>query len=245
VEQLTDPGTRTGEYQMVVGRITRTSEFHTQRLPGKPKMCFVLGGAMGTRIRVVVFDVGATNRGRIKMDNIIRLNNVQRQSSYPPHVGLELLFNDVGKSGRRPSTIEVLKDDPRYPLPDIHLRTFADMRGNPLGAVAQFEDFRAKVVGASACLFVTTIRRQLTLEDELHEQRSITVWENYATREWSADHSVGKTFLFLGVERGLRRSSSSTNASSSNQFPPQELMNAWYDAAILPCLGELAGFALP
>jgi hypothetical protein len=245
VEQLTDPGTRAGEYQMVVGRITRTSEFHTQRLPGKPKMCFVLGGAVGSLIRVVVFQVGSANRGLIKMGNIVRLNNVQRQSSYPPHVGVELLFNDLGKSGRRPSTLEVLQDDPRFPSPGIHLRTFADMRGDPLGAVTQFEDFRAKVVGVSARQFVTTSRRQLTLQDELHEQRAITVWENYAAREWSADHSVGKTFLFLGVERGFRRSSSSTHASSSNLFPSPELLNAWYDAVILPCLGELAGFALP
>jgi hypothetical protein len=245
VEQLQDSGFVAGEYQTVEGRVVRASEFHTARPGGKPKMCCILAGESETRIRVVFFDINPINRDRVRMDNIIRVGYVQRQPSYPPLVGFECLFNDVGKSGRRPSTVEVLAEDPRYPVPMIHLRTFADMRSSPLGDVAQPEDFRAKVVDASARFHVTSSRRALTLEDEHREQKTVTVWENYALREWNTDGSIGKTFMFLGAERGYRRPNPNSAATSSNQFPQQEQMNVWYDAAILPCTGELEGFALP
>ena len=240
VEQLQDTGFVAGEYQTVEGRVVRASDFHAARQGGKPKMCCILAGASETRIRIICFDINPIHRDRIKMDNVVRVSYVQRQPSYPPLVGFECLFNDIGKSGRRPSTIEVLLEDPQYPCPMIHLKTFGDMRSSPLGDVAQSEDFRAKLVDAGARFHLNSSRRALTLEDEHREQKTVTVWENYALREWNTDGSIGKTFMFLGAERGYRRPN--PNGAAMNR---EEQMNVWYDAAILACTGELEAFALP
>ena len=174
----------------------------------------------------------------------MEIDNIQRQQAFS-NQGYELLFNDSGKGGRRVCGVRVLPESPQYPIPPLHCSNFGALVVEPLGDVAQIINLRGKVVECGPPLFLTTHRRQLTLEDDNRDRRTLMVWDGYATRSWE----IGKTYVFLAVERSLRKVHTAETASSSSSSPGrargEEQLNAWYNASVLLCEGDLASFALP